>query len=79
MLRYWEDLLKKHEYWDEKPTLREDKDQKPGNIEGERKVADVSKEPLALPREGLYWSDIDLKNDGELDEVKNIQFSSTIS
>jgi len=69
MLKYWEDLLKKHEYWDDKPTLREDKDQKPGNIEGERKVEDVQKEPLKLPREGMFWSDIDLTKDDQLDEV----------
>lgn len=36
MIRYWEDLLKKHEYWDSKPTLRDDVDQQPGNIEGKR-------------------------------------------
>jgi hypothetical protein len=36
MIRYWEDLLKKHEYWDNKPTLRDDIDQQPGNIEGKR-------------------------------------------
>jgi hypothetical protein len=30
-------------------------------------VEDVEKEPLKLPREGLYWSDIDLNNEKQLD------------
>ncbi len=63
MLKYWEDLLKKHEYWDHKPTLRDDTDQKPGNIEGKRTVAEVPKEPVPLPREELFWCDVDIKKD----------------
>jgi hypothetical protein len=38
-LAYYEDILKKH--WDNKPTLREDRDQPPGSIEGKREVKDV--------------------------------------
>lgn len=54
-------MIKPHSYWDKKPTLRDDIDnQKPGSIEGKREVKDVRKEPLDLPKEGLYWADIDL-------------------
>lgn len=63
MMRYWEDLLKKHEYWDNKPTLRDDIDQQPGNIEGKREVKDVSKDPIPLPKEELYWCEVDVNKD----------------
>lgn len=32
LVKYYEDILKPHEYWDPKPTLRDDKEQQPGNI-----------------------------------------------
>ena len=38
-MKYYLDILKKHQYWDTKPTLRDDKEQIDyGNIEGLRKV-----------------------------------------
>jgi hypothetical protein len=40
--------------------LREDRDQPPGSIEGKREVKDVQKDPILLPREDLYWCDIDV-------------------
>ena len=69
--------MKKHEYWDEKPTLRDDKDQPPGSVEGERKVEEVRQEPYALPREGMTWCNIDINDEGELDEVLWLRFSFT--
>ena len=49
-IEYWKQLLKVHEYWDKRPTLRDDIDQQPGNIEGKRTVKDdVEKEPIKLP------------------------------
>lgn len=43
-MRYYKDILKKHNYWDNRPMLRDDKDQiEYGNIEGHRKVDDVNK------------------------------------
>jgi hypothetical protein len=36
MVKYLEDLLRPHEYWDQKPTLKEGAEQEWGNIEGKR-------------------------------------------
>lgn len=54
--------MKPHSYWDPKPTLRDDKEQQPGNIEGKRDVKDVNKEGIPLPKEDLYWCDINLND-----------------
>jgi hypothetical protein len=49
-IKYYQDILKKHNYWDNRPMLRDDKEQiEYGNIEGLRKVEDVKKEPETLP------------------------------
>lgn len=77
MLKYWQDLLKVHKYWDTKPTLNEFKKQEHGNIEGLRKVEDVRKEPIDLPREGMIWCDIDINDEKQLDEVDIVLCSFT--
>ena len=46
----YQDILKKHNYWDTRPMLRDDKDQvEYGNIEGHRKVEEVNKDCEKLP------------------------------
>lgn len=76
LVKYYEDILKPHEYWDPKPTLRDDKEQKPGNIQGKRQVKDVTKEGIPLPKEDLYWCDINLNDEHQLEEVRFIPLSS---
>lgn len=76
-LKYYNQLLKKHEFWDNQPTLRDDMKQvQHGSIEGLRKVEEVRKERYDLPQ-GLVWSDIDVKDDKNLEEVSYYLFSST--
>ncbi len=66
--KYYNQLLKKHEFWDKQPTLRDDMKQvEHGNIEGVRKVEDVRKERYDLPEANLVWSDLDLKDEKQLD------------
>ncbi len=49
-IKYYQDILKKHNYWDTRPMLRDDKDQvEYGNIEGHRKVEEVNKDCEKLP------------------------------
>lgn len=59
-IKYLEDLVKPHEYWDKRPMLREDMEQQWGNVEGKREVKDVQKEPLKLPKEDLYWCEVNV-------------------
>ena len=68
--KYYNQLLKKHQFWDRQPTLRDDMKQiQHGNIEGVRKVEDVRKERHDLPDPNLVWCDLDIKDDKQLDEV----------
>lgn len=61
--KYYNQLLKKHKFWDEQPTLRDDMKQiEHGNIEGLRTVEDVRKDPYDIP-EGLKWCFINIQND----------------
>lgn len=49
-LKYYNQLLKKHEFWDKQPTLRDDMKQiEHGSIEGIRTVEDVRKDPYDIP------------------------------
>lgn len=48
--------------------LREDVEQQWGNVEGKREVKDVQKEPLKLPREDLYWCEVNVMDEKELEE-----------
>lgn len=69
-IKFYQDLINKHEYWDTRPTLREDKEQNIfGNIEGERKVEEVEKDPFKLPLKELFWCEIDVNDEKELEEV----------
>jgi hypothetical protein len=77
LVKYLEDLVRPHSYWDQRPTLREDIEQQWGNVEGKREVKDVIKEPLPLPKEEMYWEEIDVTNDKILDEVSSPLSSST--
>lgn len=79
MVKYLEDLVRPHEYWDKRPTLRDDIEQQWGNVEGKREVKDVIKDPLPLPKGELYWEDIDITNDGMLEDVPLSPRSSTTS
>ena len=78
MIRYYEDLIKPHEYWDQRPTLRDDREQAPGNVEGKREVKDVPKDGVPLPKPELKWCDINVNEDLQLDEVSPAPPSSTI-
>lgn len=79
-LKYYDQLLKKHDFWDKQPTLRDDfKQVEHGSIEGERKVEDVPKEPQPLPEPNLKWCQLNIQDAKEVDEVIRIQFSSIIS
>lgn len=79
MIRYYEDLIKPHEYWDQRPTLRDDREQTPGNVEGKREVKDVPKDGVPLPKPELKWCDINVQDDLQLDEVSPAPPSSTTS
>jgi len=62
-IKYYNQLLKKHDFWDKQPTLRDDMKQiEHGNIEGLRTVEDVRKDPYDIP-EGLKWCFINIQND----------------
>lgn len=77
LVKYLEDLVRPHAYWDQRPTLREDVEQQWGNVEGKREVKDVIKDPLPLPKEDLYWDDIDVNKEGILEDVARRLSSST--
>jgi hypothetical protein len=76
-VKYLEDLVRPHAYWDKRPTLRDDIEQQWGNVEGKREVKDVIKEPLPLPKQELYWEDMDITNEGMLEDVLAPPRSST--
>jgi hypothetical protein len=72
MLKYFEELAKPHEYWDKCPTLREGTEQPPGSQLIVHDVKAVPKDPFPLPKEELYWSDIDVTNEVQLEEVSRL-------
>lgn len=71
-MRYLEGMLKKHNYWDTRPMMRDDREQvEYGSIEGVKTVEDVPKESEPLPT-GFYWCSIDVNNDHQMNEMYDL-------
>lgn len=66
-MQKYKTLYEKHDFWDTQPVPKVISTAGEGEIE-KGKLDEVKQDPIALP-EGFVWSDIDLENEEQLNEV----------